>query len=223
MKKLSYAVAAAISVFGIFPASAVESLVLGNAGLSLPAIEAPLPEAPKSSQWNTLKKITVNTAQPDMNDTLIGMVKRAQDIDKAVKELNENGFKASAAQDNLGGYMVIVDVKSLDAADYAVGLARYYFITEVKVGRKVYDRLFGLNNKSTFAVKQGTIKGGVNYSPVDVKINKLDWTITGGMNHSPVDVKINHEEKTITGGANYSPIDLKFDWSAEEVTVYGGA
>jgi len=204
-------------------AIAAESLVLSNAGLSLPAIEAPLPEAPKSNQWNTLKKITVNTAQPDMNDTLIGMVKHGQDIDKAVKELKKNGFRASAVQDNLGGYMVMVDVKGLDAADQAVGLARYYYITEVKVGRKVHNQLFGLNNKSTFAVKMGTIKGGINHSPVDMKLNKLDWTITGGMNHSPVDLKIDHEAKTITGGANLSPVSLKFDWSAEEVSIYGGA
>lgn len=223
MKKLSFAVAAAISVLGVFPASAGESLVLEKAGLSLPAMEAPLPEAPKSNQWNTLKKITVNTAQPDMNDTLIGMVRHGQDIDEAVKELNENGFKAGAVQDNLGGYMVTVDVKGLDAADYAVGLARYHYITEVKVGQKVHNQLFGLNSKSAFAVKQGTIKGGMNHSPVDLKLNKLDWTITGGMNRSPVDLKINHEEKTISGGANHSPVALKFAWSAEEVTVEGGA
>ncbi len=224
MNKLS-SIAAAI-IF-LIPAAAqvkaADSQVLGKAGLSLPAVQAPLPEAPKSNQWNTLKKITVNEAQPDMNDTLIGMVQHGQDIDKVVKELNDNGFKASASQDNLGGYMVMVDVKGLDAADYAVGLARYYYISEVKVGRKVHNQLFGLNNKSTFAVKMGTIKGGMNHSPVDLRLNKLDWTITGGMNLSPVDVKINHEAKTITGGANLSPVDLKFAWSTEEVTVEGGA
>jgi len=222
MKKLSYIAAAVISVFGTLSVSAGESQVLKSAGYSLPTIEVPTPEAPKANQWMTLRKITVNEAQPDMNDTLIGIV-RGMDIDKAVKELNENGFKASAYQDNNGGYMVMVDVKGLDAADLAVGLARYYYITEVKVGQKVHNQLFGLQNKSTFAVKMGTIKGGMNHSPVDLKINKLDWTITGGMNLSPVDVKINHDEKTITGGANLSPVDLKFVWSPEEVTVEGGA
>ncbi|MDD2805013.1 MAG: hypothetical protein PHV33_05625 [Elusimicrobiales bacterium] len=205
------------------PAFAGESQVLSQAGLSLPAIEVPAPQAPKANQWMTLRKITVNTAQPDMNDTLVGLVERGQNIDKVVEELNANGFKASALQDNQGGYMVFVDVKGLDAADYAVGLARYYYITEVKVGQRVHNQLFGLNNKSTYAVKQGTIKGGMNNSPVDVKLDKLAWTITGGLNHSPVDVKINHDEKAITGGANLSPVDLKFDWSTEEVTVYGGA
>lgn len=224
MNKLSSIAAAIIfSISATAQVKAAESQVLGKAGLSLPAVQAPLPEAPKSNQWNTLKKITVNGAQPDMNDTLVGMVQHGQDIDKVVKELNDNGFKASASQDNLGGYMVMVDVKGLDAADYAVGLARYYYITEVKVGQKVHNQLFGLNNKSTFAVKMGTIKGGMNHSPVDLRINKLDWTISGGMNLSQVDVKINHEAKTITGGANLSPVDLKFAWSTEEVTVQGGA
>lgn len=223
MKKLSYAVAAAISVFGIFPASAGESLVLGNAGLSLPSVEVPSPAAPKNDQWQTLRKIKLNTAKPDMNDTLIGLIEHGQDSYAVVRELYQAGFKVKAYQDNSGGYMVFADVTGQDAADQAVGLARYYYITEVKVGRKVYDQLFGLRNKSTYAVKMGTIKGGMNHSPVDVKINKLDWTITGGMNLSPVDMKIDHDRKTIRGGANLSPVDLNFIWSTEEVTVYGGA
>ncbi|MDD5209711.1 MAG: hypothetical protein PHV36_10020 [Elusimicrobiales bacterium] len=223
MNKISSIAAAIIfSISATAQVKAAESEVLSKAGLSLPSVTAPTPKTPGHNQWNTLKKITVNEAQPDMNDTLIGIV-RGMDIDKAVKELNDNGFKASALQDNNGGYMVMVDVKGLDAADLAVGLARYYYITEVKVGQKVHNQLFGLNNKSTFAVKMGTIKGGMNHSPVDLKINKLDWTITGGMNLSPVDVKINHDAKTITGGANLSPVDLKFAWSTEEVTVEGGA
>ncbi|MDO8805698.1 MAG: hypothetical protein Q7R35_14860 [Elusimicrobiota bacterium] len=125
MKTLSYLAAAAISVSGIFSASAGESQVLGKAGLSLPSIELPSPEA-----------------QP---------------------------------------------------------------------------------NKSSFAVKLGTITGTMNRSIVDLKINKLAWTITGAMNYSPIDVKINHDDKTITGGANHSPIALTFAWSTEEVSVDGGA
>lgn len=224
MKKTTVIAAALLSVSPVLSAYAADSSVLGAAGLSIAEIQAPAPEAPKANQWMTLRKITVNEAQPDMNDTLVGIV-RGFDIDAAVKELNDNGFKAKALQDNHGGYMVFVDVSGQGAADMAVGLARYYYITEVKVGRKVHDQLFGLNNKgrSTYAVKQGTIKGGMNHSQVDVKINKLDWTITGGINNSPVDLRINHEAKTISGGANHSPVDLKFAWSAEEVTVQGGA
>lgn len=214
-------IAAALLSASLLPAAA-GSAVLKEAGFSLPSVEIPSPEAPKANQWMTLRKITVNTAQPENDDALIGIV-RGMDIDKAVKELNENGFKASAYQDNTGGYMVIVDVKGQNAADLAVGLARYYYVTEVKVGQRTHNQLFGLSNKSTYAVRQGTIKGGMNHSPVDLKIDKVAWTITGGLNHSPVDVRINHDEKTITGGANLSPVDLKFDWSTKEVKVYGGA
>ena len=177
------------------------------------------------NQWITLRKITVNEAQPDMETTLVGMINHGEDIGKVVKELNEAGFKASAFQDNSGGYMVMADVTGLNAADYAIGLARYYYVTEVQVGQKTYNQLFDLRSasKSTYAVKIGTIKGGMNYSPVDVTINKLAWTITGGINQSPVDIKIDHAAKTITGGANHSPVDLTFVWSQEEITVEGGA
>lgn len=224
MKQLPYIIAAAAFSFsGVFALNAAENKALSGTGLSLSGIEVPAPQTPKNNQWATLRKITVNEAQSDMENTLIGMVKHGENIDKVVKELTDAGFKAEPVQDNLGGYMVMVDVTGQDAADRAVGLARYYYVTEVKVSRKVYNQLFGFNTKSTFAVKMGTIKGGMNASPVDVKINKLDWTITGGMNHSPVDVKIDHEAKTITGGANHSPVQLQFDWSPEEVTVYGGA
>jgi hypothetical protein len=181
MKKLSYAAAAVISVFGILSASAGESQVLTSAGLSLPTIAVPTPEAPKANQWMTLRKITVNEAQPDMNETLIGIV-RGMNIDAAVKELNANGFKASAYQDNQGGYMVMVDVKGLDAADYAIGLARYYYITEVQVGQKVHSQLFGLNTKSASSAKNNqwmTLrKITINESQSD-----MDNTLVGMIKH----------------------------------------
>ena len=186
-------------------------------------------DAPKSARYNqqnmALAKIKVNEAQPDMNDTLVGLIQRRMNIDTVVKDLTDGGFKASASQDNHGGYMVMVDVTGLDAADYAIGLAKYYYITEVQVGRQVYDRIFTLpsRSRSTYAVKIGSVKGGMNNGPVDVTINKLAWTITGGVNSSPIDIKIDHQSKTITGGANHSPVDLKFVWSQEEVTVQGGA
>ena len=190
MKKLPYLVAAAAFSFSAVSLNAAESKVLSEAGLSLPSIETPAAETPKVQQWTALKKITVNEAQPDMENTIIGMISHGFNIDTAVKELKEAGFRAEPFQDNSGGYMVMTDVTGQDAADRAVGLSRYYYVTEVKVSRKVHNKLFGLNNRSSYAVKMGTIKGGMNFSPVDVKINKLDWTITGGMNHSPVDVSL---------------------------------
>lgn len=222
MNKLPYITAAIFSV-SLLQASAAENRVLDQAGLALPSIEVPSPEAPKSNMWLTLRKIQVNTAAPDMNDKLVGLLDKSFDSYTAVRELTQAGFKVQAYQSNTGGYMIFADVTGQDAADWAIGLARYYYITEVRVGQKVYDQLFGARNKSTYAVKQGTIKGAMNNGPVDIKFDKLNWTFTGGLNHSPVDLKIDHEESSITGGANLSPVSLKFDWSTEEVKVYGGA
>ena len=142
MKKIFLIIAAVMTVSAAQASAA--SAVLTDAGLSTADVKIPSPQAPKSNFWMTLRKVSLNEAQPDMNDTLVGIV-RGADIDKAVKELNDNGFKASAFQDNNGGYMVMVDVTGLNAADYAVGLARYYYITEVKVSRKVYNQLFSVN------------------------------------------------------------------------------
>ncbi|MBI4656656.1 MAG: hypothetical protein HY746_07920 [Elusimicrobia bacterium] len=71
--------------------------------------------------------------------------------------------------------------------------------------------------------KIGTIKGGMNHSPVNVMIDKRQWTITGGINLSPINLKIDHETGSITGGANHSPVQLKFVWTPEEILTEGGA
>ena len=68
-----------------------------------------------------------------------------------------------------------------------------------------------------------TIKGGMNHSPVDLTLNRREWTIKGGINLSPTDLKIDHDRKTITGGANHSPVDLSFQWSTEKIVIEGGA
>jgi hypothetical protein len=147
-KITNIAAAVLLSLSGVVSAAAADNSALSAAGLSLSGIAIPSPETPKSNQWMTLRKITVNQAQPDMNDTLVGLVAKGENIDKVVKELTEGGFKVKAMQDNHGGYMIMADVTGLDAADYAIGLARYYYITEVQVGQKVHNTLFGLNNKS---------------------------------------------------------------------------
>lgn len=223
MKKLHYLAIAIVSISGLRPAAAADSAVLGQAGLSLPSIELPSPEAPKSNMWLTLRKIQVNAAAPEMNDKLVGLLDKSFDSYTAVRELTQAGFKVQAYQSNTGGYMVFADVTGQDAADWAIGLARYYYVTEVRVGQKVYDQIFGARSKSTYAVKQGTMKGLINNGPVDLKLNKLDWTIKGGINHFPVNLAINHEHSAITGGANAATVGLKFDWSTEEVTVLGNS
>ncbi len=221
MTKIAH-IAAALSLSLSGALAAAENGAIAGAGLSLAGVEAP-PAAQKSNMWMTLRKIQLNTADPGMNDTLVGLVDGNFDAYVAVRELTQAGFKVKSYQSNTGGYMVFADVTGEDAADWAIGLARYYYITEVRVGQKVYEKIFPSRSKSTYAVTQGTVKGGMNYSQVDLKLDKRGWTIKGGINNSPADLKIDHDAKTITGGANLSPVALKFDWSAEQVRVYGGA
>ncbi len=192
-----------------------------------PADGIVMPAEPAALKANTLpqalRKIKVNTADEAMNDRLVGLLRDGLDIDWVLADLASMGFKAKAYTNASGGYFVMVDVKGLDESDYAIGLARVYYVTEVRVGRAIYEEIFGGGAKSTYAVKQGTIKGGINGSPADIKIDKVGWTIKGGMNGSPVDVAIDHEARAISGGANLSPVDLRFEWSKEKILVEGGA
>lgn len=224
MTKISRFIAVIVfSASAAGPAKAAESPVLEKAGMTLAGIAVPAPITKKPSPWIALRKITVNEAQPDMENTLVGMIQHGENIDTVAKDLAEAGFKAEAVQDNLGGYMVLVDVTGQDAGDRAIGLARYYYVTQVKVSRRLHAAIFGLDDRRPAAVKLGTITGAMNHSPVDVTLNKLDWTLTGAINHSPVNIRINHEENKLTGGANHSPVDLSFVWSPEEVSYAGGA
>jgi hypothetical protein len=120
----------------------VSEVLLNQAAYSALAYE----EAPKSAGFGLgmviKRKIKLLEAQPDMNDTLIGLIKHGEDIDKVVGDLAEVGLKAEAYQDNLGGYMVMIDVKGLDAPAAAITLARYGYVAEVQVGRKVYSFFF---------------------------------------------------------------------------------
>lgn len=224
-KAVSLIAAAFFSVSGLLSAAANEdNKVLSSAGLSIRQIEVPLPAAPVASETKynqqnlALGKIKLNEGSPDMNDTLVARLIRHKDTAEALTELREAGFKVR--QDRA---TIMVDVAGDDAADRAIGLAKYWYVIDVKVGKAVYDKIFTVRSKSAYAVKMGTIKGGMNYTPVDLTFNKLDWTIKGGINYTPVEIRIDHEAKTITGGANYSPVDLKFAWSPEEITVEGGA
>jgi hypothetical protein len=216
----------AIAAFAAGQAGAAELNSMKAA--DIPAAEAlAAPAEPVTLKANTLpqalRKIRLNTADEGMNDTLVGLLRDGMDVDWVLEDLASMGFKARAYTDASGGYFVMADVKGLDESDYAIGLARVYYVTEVRVGRAIYEEIFGGGSKSSYAVKQGTIKGGMNGSPVDIKIDKARWTVTGGMNHSPVDVAIDHEARTIKGGANLSPVDLRFEWSKERVLVEGGA
>lgn len=189
--------------------------------------EVVTPSEPVSRKANTLhqalRKIRVNAADENMNDALVGLLQGGLTAGWVLEDLASMGFRAKAYTNASGGYFVMVDVKGLDASDYAIGLARVYYVTEVRVGRAIYAEIFGNGAKSTYAVRQGSIKGALNGGTADVKINRLDWTLTGGVNHGPVDLVVDHEARTIKGGANHSPVDLRFEWSKERVLVEGGA
>jgi len=180
----------------------------------------------KYNQQNiALRKIKLNDIQPDMDNSVILKLEKG-DIDFYLKDLQKDGFKATAYTDSAGFYFIMVDLTDKDVASEAIGLAKYYYVKEVLVSEKTYNEIFNVKTVKSLKlmpVRIATITGGMNHSPVDMTINKLEWTIKGGINLSPIDLKINHENHTITGGANLSPVDLKFSWSKEEVTVEGGA
>ncbi|OGS56274.1 MAG: hypothetical protein A3J79_10455 [Elusimicrobia bacterium RIFOXYB2_FULL_62_6] len=222
-KTASLIVAAFFSASGLLSAAPDENKVLSEAGLSIQQIEVPrpapaVPEAKYNQQNTALRKIKLNEANPGANNTLVAMLVRHTNLASALRELNSAGFKAKSLRG-----LIEVDVTGDDAADRAIGLAKYSFVGEVRVGKAVYDSIFTVRSKSTYAVKIGTIKGGMNHTPVELTFNKLEWTIKGAANYAPVDVKIDHEAKTVTGGVNHSPVSLKFDWSTEEITVDGAA
>ncbi|PIS47626.1 MAG: hypothetical protein COT17_02460 [Elusimicrobia bacterium CG08_land_8_20_14_0_20_51_18] len=197
------------------------------AALETEASDARFTVEPKYNQQNmALPKIKVNEFQPDMENTAILKIQK-ESVDFILKDLAKDGFDVKAYADNAGSYFIAVDLTGKDVADASLGLAKYYYVKEVLVSRKVYNELFQVSKTAdkskTYAARMGTITGGMNLSPVDLTINKIEWTIKGGINLSPVGVTINHEEKTITGGVNLSPVSLKFEWSLEEVTMEGGA
>jgi hypothetical protein len=95
-----------------------------------------------NQQNMALAKIALNPHHPDMNDALIATLQPGLDVYAVVRELYQAGFKAQAYGDNQGYYYIGVDVSGVDAADQAIGLAKYYYVTKVFVGRKVYEAIF---------------------------------------------------------------------------------
>ncbi len=175
----------------------------------------------KYNQQNmALAKIKVNEIDPQADDSVL-LILKPGDIDFYLKDLQKDGFKVSAYQDGSGFYFIIADLKGKNAASEALGLAKYYYVKEVRVGKKTYDELFSV--KSAYAVRIGTIKGLMNYAPADLTLDKINWVIRGNLNLGFVWLEIDHKEKTIKGAVNQINSDLKFDWSVSQVRVYGAA
>lgn len=224
------AIIAAVLFFSIDSYSQLEEArsraEMGAGSFSEAFSAIPQPQSPsflvengKYNQQNmALAKIKVNEVQPDMDNAAILILQKG-DINFYVSDLQKDGFKVSAYQDNSGYYFIIADLTGKNAASEALGLAKYYYVKEVRVGRKAYDELFSV--KSSYAVRIGTIKGLMNYAPADITIDKVNWVIRGNLNLGFVWLEINHNEKTIKGAVNQINADLKFDWSTEEVSVKG--
>jgi len=188
--------------------------------------ESILPKFSIESKYNqqniALRKIKINEIQPDMDNSVILKLEKG-DIYFYIKDLQKDVFKATAYSDGSGFYFIMVDLTDKDVASEAIGLAKYYYVKEVLVSKKTYNEIFNVNKSLRKPVRIGTITGGMNHSPVDITINKIEWTIKGGVNSSPIDLKIDNDNYTITGGANLSAVNLKFLWSEEEITIEGGA
>ncbi|HAH31651.1 MAG TPA: hypothetical protein DCL44_04990 [Elusimicrobia bacterium] len=147
MKTNAYFIGIFLLAAGTVFAGELSPITLKDINKQLLKTEIPMPAAPmpdvKYNQQNiALAKIKVNEAQSDMNDTLVAKLKKGLDIDAVLKELNAAGFKAGAYTDGGNYYFIMVDVSGRDAGDAAIGLAKYYYVTEVQVGQKVYDSLF---------------------------------------------------------------------------------
>lgn len=129
-------------------AAAQEPITIHFAGRTYtferPVFSAPAPAAQRTNnqQNMALAKIKLNPVHPDMDDALIATLQPGLDVYAVVRELYQAGFKAQAYGDNQGYYYIGVDVRGADAADQAIGLAKYYYVTKVYVGRKVYDAIF---------------------------------------------------------------------------------
>ncbi|MCX5788339.1 MAG: hypothetical protein NTX64_07540, partial [Elusimicrobia bacterium] len=94
--------------------------------------------AKRNNQQNmALQKMRLNP-RPNADDVLIANIEKGTDMYAAVRELYQAGFKVQPQSGNV----IAVDVAGLDGADLALGLAKYYYVTEVFVGKKVWDALF---------------------------------------------------------------------------------
>lgn len=176
-------------------------------------------ESGKYNQQNiALAKIKVNEIDPQSNESALLILKNG-DIDFYVKDLRKDGFKVEPYQDAHDFYFIIADFEGKDVASQALGLAKYYYVSEVRVGKKIYDELFSV--KSAYSVRIGTIKGLMNHAPVNITLDKVNWLIRGNLNLGFVWLEINHQDNTIKGSANNMDYNLKFDWSPSQVRIYG--
>lgn len=66
-----------------------------------------------------------------------------------------------------------------------------------------------------------TVEGGLGGQPVDVKLDRRQWTLNGAVNGQPLSLKIDHDNGKITGAANGQAVGLNFSSSSGETTTKG--
>jgi hypothetical protein len=93
-----------------------------------------------NQQNKALAKIKLDAAQDA--GTLLAAIQPDMNVGEVVSELSAAGFKAQAVSDGHGYFLISVDASGTDAADSALGLAKYYYVTSVSVGKPVYNALF---------------------------------------------------------------------------------
>ena len=87
-------------------------------------------------------------------------------------------------------------------------ISEYISIPSFSVDKGLANNYVG---KVSLATKRGTITGEMNYSPVNINLNKVEWKITGQINNLPLNITINHEISSINGQLNENYIFLRLD------------
>lgn len=152
----------------------------------------------------------------DISNNVIALrIADGNNIEFVISDLKKRWFNAY-----LYSGLVHRDLSGKDlytVADAAIGLGKYYYVSEVFVSDNLYYEIFGLKNKSKFAKNYATsvgfIKGSLNSLPIDIIINKIDWSIEGVIGYKTVDIRIDHDLKIIKGKVGDLYLNLNFDWA----------
>lgn len=100
-----------------------------------------------NQQNMALRKIHEKAGVKD--DELIARIAKGTDLATVAKELSEGGFKVEVTGGDAAGDLARVNVAGSDTAgkaSEAVGLAKYYYVTEVQVSKLIYETLFAVPN-----------------------------------------------------------------------------
>ncbi|MDA8129883.1 MAG: hypothetical protein M0011_00105 [Elusimicrobia bacterium] len=119
-----------------------------------PAKARPVYGAPRNNQQNmALRKLKMNPDWDAADNILIARVAEQADMAVVLRELAAGGFKVSVMSERT----IAADVSGKNPGSEAVGLAKYYYITEVMVSCNVYSGLFPRSDKSVTREERQTL------------------------------------------------------------------